>query len=149
MRPQSILLFERLYLASLAIGIANFVFSFDQAVSMVQNDPELSELGLGSGFVIATSAFSFFISLLLWYLIARRASSIAKWILVVLTALGFVFMLFDPSNYGGVAGAVTWITTILQLVALVFLFRGDARAWFDEVRASKRKERPSGSVTLK
>lgn len=148
MRPQSILMFERLYLASLAIGIVNFVLSFDQAVSMVQNDPELAELGLGSGFVIATSSFSFLISLLLWYLIARRASSIAKWILVILTAFGFIFMLFDSSSYGGVSGTITWITTILQLVALVFLFRPDAKDWF---RASKRPERekPEGGVTLK
>ena len=58
-----------------------------------------------------------------------RASNIAKWILVVMTLLGLLFVNLDAGQLGSLAGIASLAVTILQLVAIVLLFRADARAW--------------------
>ena len=77
-------------------------------------------------------AISLLIPLLLWYFIARRASNIAKWILVVMTLLGLLFVNLDAGQLGSLAGIASLTVTILQLVAIVLLFRADARAWLSD-----------------
>jgi drug/metabolite transporter (DMT)-like permease len=77
-------------------------------------------------------AISLLIPLLLWYFIARRASNIAKWILVVMTLLGLLFVNLDPGQLGSLAGIASLAVTILQLVAIVLLFRADARTWLSD-----------------
>lgn len=131
MRPPSIVLFDRLFLASLVIGVINAVLSFEAMQSELAANPDTAALGWGSGMVIAIIAFSLLIPLLLWYLIAYRASGIAKWILVVLTVGGLLFMGIDLENLLSLATIGTLVVTVLQLVAIVMLFRPDAKAWFD------------------
>lgn len=131
MRPQSIVTFERLFLASLAVGVVNFVLGYDKAVAALQNDPNAQQLGLGGGFATAIFAVGTGIYLLLWFLIARKAINIAKWILIVLIALSVVSLLsaltkafaFDTTT---VLGLVTYG---LEVAAAVQLFRKDAVAW--------------------
>ena len=89
MRPQSIVLFERLFLASLVL---------ERARLRAQLRADDGDLARRSGHAAArprqrirdrhrwSSAYAIY--LLLWYLIARKASNVAKWILVVFTALG-------------------------------------------------------------
>ena len=129
MRPTSIVLFERLFLLSLAIALVNGFLQYDALVAQVGNDPALAQLGWGSGAILVVMAISLLIPLLLWYFIARRASNIAKWILVVMTLLGLLFVNLDPGQLGSLAGIASLAVTILQLVAIVLLFRADARAW--------------------
>ncbi len=83
MRPPSIVWFERLFLLSLLIASIAMVTSFDTLVAQVEADPALAGLGWGRGAVIAISAISLLLPLVLWYFIARRASAFAKWLLVV------------------------------------------------------------------
>ena len=128
MRPTSIVLFERLFLLSLAIALVNGFLQYDALVAQVGNDPALAQLGWGSGAILVVMAISLLIPLLLWYFIARRASNIAKWILVVMTLLGLLFVNLDPGQLGSLAGIASLAVTILQLVAIVLLFRADARA---------------------
>ena len=125
MRPTSIVLFERLFLLSLAIALVNGFLQYDALVAQVGNDPALAQLGWGSGAILVVMAISLLIPLLLWYFIARRASNIAKWILVVMTLL-------DAGQLGSLAGIASLAVTILQLVAIVLLFRADARAWLSD-----------------
>ena len=72
------------------------------------------------------------IPLLLGYFISRQASNIAKWILVVMTLLGLLFVNLDAGQLGSLAGIASLTVTILQLVAIVLLFRADARAWLSD-----------------
>ena len=83
-RPPSIVWFERLFLLGLLITSIAMVTSFDTLVARVEADPALAGLGVGRGAVIAISAISLLLPLVLWYFIARRASAFAKWLLVLL-----------------------------------------------------------------
>jgi len=131
MRPKSIIMFERLFLASLALGALSVVLNYQALTDLAANDPSMRQVGLGSGFLIGILAVSYAIYLLLWYLIARRASSAAKWILVVFTVIGVL------SDLPGLAGgwnstlALSLVVYALEILAVVYLFRPDAKAWFD------------------
>ena len=132
MRPQSIVRFEQIYFAAMAVSLANTLVSFESTQSQLASDPASSQLGLGSGFLIATLAFSIGIMLLLWYLIARRASNVAKWILVVITGLGLAMMVGNGSALAAMAPlamVLTLVSSALQIASLVFLFRRDATEW--------------------
>ena len=109
MRPASIIWFERLFLLGLALGLVNGMIQFDTALAQIESDPKLAQLGWGTGFVVTVMAISLLIPLLLWFLIARRASNIAKWVLVIFTVPGLFFL---PSS-----------------AAISFLFKRDAREW--------------------
>jgi hypothetical protein len=128
MRPRSIVMFERLFLASLVVSAVSSVLVYNTFVA----DPAMQELGFGTPFLVGAFAFSFGLYLLLWFLIARKASNIAKWILVVFLALGVVSYAasltieFTPGA-GEVLGLLAYV---LEVAAVVFLFRTDAADWF-------------------
>ena len=129
MRPTFIVLFERLFLLSLAIALVNGFLQYDALVAQVGNDPALAQLGWGSGAILVVMAISLLIPLLLWYFIARRASAFAKWLLVLLTVAGLLFLEIDIARVTAADTLMTLLVTLLQLVAIVLLFRADARAW--------------------
>ena len=94
MRPPSIVNFERLFLAALALGLIGLVLGFDAATAQLARESALRQLGIGaSELLIGVSAAWLAIYLLLWFLIARKASNVAKWILVILSAIGAIFFL--------------------------------------------------------
>ena len=82
MRPKSIILFERLYLASIAVTAINTWLTYDRTLGQMERDPTLGALGWGAGMFMAVLAVSLLVSLLLYYLVAYRANVIAKWVLV-------------------------------------------------------------------
>lgn len=129
MRPKSIVLFDRIFLASLALAALNTFLSFDETLNQINADPAMADLGIGAGFIVAISAFSLGISLLLWYFIAHRASNTAKWILVIMTVAGFAIIGFDPEQTLSLANILSFVTALLSLAAIVILFRSDARVW--------------------
>ncbi|UZK70369.1 hypothetical protein OKW76_04805 [Sphingomonas sp. S1-29] len=131
MRPVSIVRFEQAYLAALLLGVLNILLSWDMLSAAYSADPNAAVLG--TGFLIGSLAVSYGISLLLWFLTARKASSIAKWFLVVLFAFGVLSLLYSlamGSWDGGLTGLFGVVGLLLQAVAVYFLFRPDARAWF-------------------
>jgi hypothetical protein len=133
MRPASIDLFDKLYLTSVAISIVQAAVSFKVSAANLQADPATARFGFGSGFLIVTMLISFSISFLLWFLIARRASNIAKWILIVLTAISVPMVIASfptVAASGTMVVLLTVITTALSLASIVCLFRRDAREWF-------------------
>ncbi len=133
MRPESIVMFERLYLGALALGVVNLALSWSSTQEYMANDPAVAAAGLGSGFFISTTLMGFAIPLLLWYFIAKRGSNIAKWILVVLFGFGLISMLFSFSTMMAMRGTIGLIgvllLTALQAGAVYMLFKPDAVAW--------------------
>lgn len=128
MRPHSITMFDKLFLGSLALGVVNSLLSYGQMRDVIAADPMLA--GSGTGFIIGSIVFSLGLSLLLWYFISRRASNVAKWILVVFTVLGLLFLPSSLGMFGTLSTVLTLAVTALQIAALVFLFRPDAKAFF-------------------
>lgn len=130
MRPPSILMFERLFLASLVLSVLAFVVGYDAMNEQLANEPGMAELGLGSGFLTGAVVVSLAIYLLLWFLIARKASTVAKWILVVLLALSLISI---PAIFAATLDLIAILNIAvyaLELAAAVYLFRADAVAWF-------------------
>lgn len=131
MRPNSIVLFERLYLGSLVVGVVNLVLSYERIVAQMQSDPAVAQLGWGAGAVIVMFSLGMAVSLVLWYFIARRGSSIAKWFLVAFTAIGLLSLPTTLATATGPALIMAVVINLMQLVAVVMLFRADAKPWFD------------------
>jgi hypothetical protein len=128
-RPPSIIDFERAYLASLALGIVNTTIHW-QAIEQSFEDPALQVLG-GPGAIVGILAFGMAISLLLWFFIARRASTVAKWIYVVFIAFGVVGIISNLATLPlGTQLILNVVAQLLQLFAAWLLFKPDARAWF-------------------
>ncbi|CAN5366005.1 hypothetical protein BH09PSE4_BH09PSE4_09280 [soil metagenome] len=136
-RPQSIILFERLYLGALALGILNTALNWSAAGAIIADEPALA--GVASWYQPVATAIGIAIPLLLWYFIARRGSPVAKWIMVVLSALaaaGLVWSLSVGSANLSLIGILGIITVLLNLAAAWTLFRPDAKPWFGEVPAA-------------
>jgi hypothetical protein len=132
MRPRSIVLFDRLFLASIVLSLLQSFYSFSSARAELAADPAAAELGLGSGFMAGSIGISVAISLLLWWLVAHRAGNIAKWILTVLSAIGVVMLPWTLAGPGvdAVVLTLTLAANAMVLAAIFFLFQQDARDWF-------------------
>ena len=134
MRPNSIRQFDRYFLASIALGLFNSVLSASDSLAMLNSDPATAQAGFSLAFVITTSVFVLGMPLLLWFFISRMASNVAKWILVVMTVLGLLMlplMLPRMMEYKTATLVITGVLTLLQLFAITFLFRADAKAWLE------------------
>lgn len=127
MRPASIQWFERIYLATLVIGLGNLLIHFGTLSTVMGN--------VGSTMTVAMLSFAagIAISLLFWYLVARRASNIAKWFLVALVVIGLIGL---PSGFtmtetlGVPYVAIGALSTVLQVIATALLFTAESRRWF-------------------
>lgn len=131
MRPRSIVQFDRFFLIYMAASLLGSFLSYSSVQNQLASDPATAALGMGVGFYIISMAIGFGISFLLWWLISRRASNVAKWILTVLTAIGVLMVPMTVIGPGVDAAIVstTFVTTALSVVAVYFLFRRDAREW--------------------
>ncbi|HKX87959.1 MAG TPA: hypothetical protein VJM13_02005 [Sphingopyxis sp.] len=133
-KSSSIILFDRLFLGSLALGVLNFLFGWNETSEKLANAPEFAATGFGTGFLIATFAIGMIINLIIWYFISARASKIAKWILTVFFAIGLLSMLSNLNNPLGPKGlllGVAIVITFIQAAAVYMLFRPDSIAWFN------------------
>lgn len=132
MRPNSIVMFDRFYLASLVLGAVNFFVGYDSTIAQLEADPASAELGMaGGGFLWGTFAFGMAISLLLWFLISRKANNIARWILVVLAVIGVIGLPFSLGQLPMLQLVGSLVITAINLLAVYFLFRPDAKPWFE------------------
>ena len=141
MRPPSIVMFDRLFLGSLAVSAIGVVIGWQEMAAQLANEPGVAELGIGSGLIVGMVAVGFAISLLLWFLVAHKASNVAKWILIVLAALSLISlpgMMAGPWDLTAILGIASYV---LEIVALGFLFRDDAKAWL-------RGQRPTDPTTF-
>ncbi len=134
MQPRSITLFSRYFLASVALAAVLSALNFPALKSaLVRQDPGAASLG--DGVMILAVAVAIAALVVLWFLIAHRASNIAKWLLVAFTLVSIalqpprvmaILASLDPLALLGLVAALG------QLIAITFLFRADARAWLGQ-----------------
>ena len=133
MRPNAIRWFDRLMLAVFALSVLGGALNYPAARAQLASNAASARLG--SGFLIGIMALTLGIILLFWYLIARRASNVAKWIWIVLFVIGLAMLPSSlgrmvQTDLGPVKETLGLINAVLQGVAIFMLFRPDARAWF-------------------
>jgi len=133
MRPVSIVWFERLYLGSLILGLLSSVLNWTTIRAATLATPGASGFIASTTFIFLTLAFSFGISALFWYFIAKRGSKVAKWIFTgffVIGLLGLPATLRNPM-FGPTVTTFALINILLQLAAVICLFRPDTHDWFN------------------
>lgn len=131
-RPPSIILFERLLWTSFAISVVTTYLAWNDMMAEI----ERGAAGMRSSTAIGITVFIFAVTLAilaaLWYAIARRGSNVAKWIYVVLVALGTlqtIASLFEPNSLSTMWLGATLLATALSVGSAAVLFRADAVAW--------------------
>ena len=138
LQPKSIERFEQIFFLSLVVSLVMFVLNWDQSMEAVQQNPAAAAIAVPM--MIGFAIIGYGISILLWFLIARRGNEVAKWIYVVLFALGALGALIGVLM-GGRPGVPTpsVLTRVGQIVNLVlgiagvwFLFQPDTRPWFNK-----------------
>lgn len=155
MRPNSVITFERLYLVSLAIVVAQQIAGYFLARDVFARMPNGQELStaMNSAILLVIFAFVFLlligIPLLLWWLAARKRVEVAKWLLVAVSVISILYWLAgalvwaimpippaesaafdDVWNVQPILIALDGLSELIGVVALVFLFRRDATEWF-------------------
>jgi hypothetical protein len=130
MRPNSIKWFERLFLATLAIGLfqAGYAWQGETTTSSVP-------------FVLFVTIAVFLIILVLILLVSRKRNRVAMWILVAFFVIGIpaFYKVLTSGQFFGVA-SISVFQTILELIALIFLFTPTSRAWLSRNEGSKLTE---------
>jgi hypothetical protein len=133
MRPQAIRNFERLSLLAVAIAAIVLLLNWNLFVAAVRM--RVLGTGIEAGLIVLSLLYLGLLVLLI-LLISRRASLVAKWILVLIIALELVYTV--PAIPGMLrAGPIGWAETVqllIQLAAIVLLFTPAARTWFREAR---------------
>lgn len=122
-----------MYWLSVALSVINILTSYG----------ELRAYAIRQGAAAAGPMIAIFLALLsgllFWFFIAKRASNVAKWLLVVFSALSFL-QLPDAVAYSRMLGwtyGVTFAASGLALLAaLAMLFRADAIAWLTNREAA-------------
>ena len=101
-------------------------------IERLEADPAVTEMGMATaGFMFGALGVSVAISLLLWFLISRKAITVAKWILTVFTVIGALMIPFSLEAMGLVSIIFALVITAMQLAAIWMLFRPDAKVWFE------------------
>lgn len=132
-RPLSIRKFEICYLGALAVGAVNTMLNW----SRYYVNPAVSraEVVIGAWYLPTVTALGYLIPLVLWYFAARTGSVVAKWIIVVLFALGALGVLAGIALHSfpsSLAAVLSVSAFILNAVAVWQLFQPDTRSWFGE-----------------
>jgi predicted membrane channel-forming protein YqfA (hemolysin III family) len=131
MRPASIVLFERLVLLGIVLGIINTVLVWDEL------NAQVAQTGMGSGAVIGIQVVTTLLYLLLIWFISRHGSPVAKWIYVVLAGIGLVVGLAgigQTMELGMTSAILSIVSYVITAVAIWLLFRPDSKAWFSDGR---------------
>ena len=125
-RPPSIRWFERIVYLNQLVAIAS-TYAAWEAIREIA-DPSFAP----PRFMFYLLAVVIAVNLLLMWLIAYRASNVARWILVVLIGLSFWSLANIPAflRFGHTYFALALLQYLLSAVSVWLLFRRDARRWF-------------------
>ena len=124
--PPAIRTFERMQIVALAVGWLNATYTY-RTVLHDRVSPFV--------FAVALVTVSVVIGLLV-FLISRRRSTYAKWLLIVLSALAtapWAALLRRSGVVADWAGVLGLFQGGLQIVSLFYLIHPAARAWFGRV----------------
>lgn len=137
MRPQSIVRFEQAYLASIVLWFINLATNWNTRLATVERDPRFGGnpqmLQMAEWMMIGTAALGVLIWALLWYFTARRGANWARWVLVIflaVSAIGLPFTLMNATLVGTIPTILIVTSFALNAVAVLMLFRPDAKIWF-------------------
>ena len=127
--PVSIKRFSRTFLGWVVLNIVYSLITLDLQRAVLSRNPQTAGF---NNLPIFSLVFMTAIAMLLWFLIVKRASSVARWTLTII----FVFItLWTLRSIGAVATAETLPAVLIiallicQVLTIVFLFAPDARAW--------------------
>ena len=130
MRPQSIIRFERIFFVYWIAGIIGSVLLWQYRLAVFYATPGSAMFSKSLPAWVA--AIGFAVQLLLWWLIARVGSAVAKWVYVVLIACAAVALvaslsmpLAPPIQLTGLIAGLL----VLRIAAAAMLFRTDAVDW--------------------
>ena len=126
MRPKSIRRFEFLFLLQAAASILAILVNYGQLRQQAIN------AGASPSGPIGGVLLTLLVGLPLWFFIARRASNIAKWVMVLLSGLTFLTLPggFAKAHQIGISYELLFGLSIVGwFAALAMLFRCDASAW--------------------
>jgi hypothetical protein len=129
MRPTTIVYFERLVFATLALGILQSSLRWNNLTKMVGLDRVLLIQGLNLAIVALLT--------LLTLLISRRRSKIAMWISIAMFSIGlpmFFVIVAKGLLFGSglISGLISAIQVVAQVTAYSLLFTPSARSWMND-----------------
>ena len=138
MQPESIRKFTLFYLGSLVVSLVATFVGYDVLMAQVEAQSAATGLAMGNGAIVGGIVLNVAITLLLWYLVARKGFVIAKWIVVLL----FLFTVVTSISgifAGGLAvhEGLSLLSIVLAAAAVYFLFQPDAKAWFAGERTTE------------
>lgn len=125
-RPKDIEWFAYIQIAVMVVGFINGLINWDALIATPGNSVLMQ---------IASQSVSYIITFTLLYFIVMRASNVARWILVVISGLGFLFLIpLLLTNAVPIPGGkiVPSIMTLASLASFYFLFTPAARRWFSK-----------------
>jgi hypothetical protein len=135
MRPRSIMLFEILSLAAVAVFALTLAMSWHSVMAKVH--ASIRGAGIEPAVMVLAALYVGLLVLLI-FLTSRRGSAAAKWlftILVLVTLATSVPGLLSMTR-GGIVGWTQILQLILQAAGLWFLFVPASRTWLREWRAA-------------
>ncbi|EDL49739.1 hypothetical protein [Erythrobacter sp. SD-21] len=139
MRPKAIRTFELLYFGAIVLVLANAVR--DYAAMRESAAGDLVRRGLDPDtLLVASIAFVVGIMVVLWFMAARLRVGFVRYVMVGLLAWQAwpVVTALSEDRGGGIIVAAA--SVVLQLLAIVFSFLPEARAWFAGDDASLRSD---------
>jgi hypothetical protein len=143
MQPKSIKRFDLFYLVSLAVYVIGFFLSYDDTLALAREQyaaagSDMNPSPLITGFFVFWMA----LGLLLWWLISSKGSNGAKWVLVALfVLLELIATIYSIATNAlpppSVGMGLSLLSIVLKGVAIFYLFRPDAIAWFEREKAPR------------
>ena len=125
-RPKDIEWFAYIQIGVIIVGFINGLINWDALISMPGNSANQQ---------IATQVIGYSITFALLYFIVMKASNAARWICVVLTVMGTLFIipiLFISTIPMPGGKVMPLLLSIAPLISLWFLFTPASRIWFDK-----------------
>ncbi len=125
-RPRSVALFERLYVSSQAASILAIFLHYGTLRSAAIANGSSPAGPIVGVFLILV------ISVPLWFFIVRRASNIAKWITIILFAIGLLGLPSSLSKTLAVGPAyfvLSLLALVLSIGSVIMLFKQDSVFW--------------------
>lgn len=130
MKPATIRRFDLFYLAWVVLTVVDFFLQRDAYVAQVDAQASASGVALGATYVVVLFAIWILVMLLLWFMVSRKRSVVAKWIIVALTLLGVFGVPNVFSHALTLPGIVALLSLVVSVVASYSLFGAQAKAWF-------------------
>lgn len=143
-KPPSIGRFEQFWWGSLVFwGIGTWL-GWERTANALAADPRTA--GVAALALWGNVAITAVVTALFWWLAARRASVIGKWLVVAAAAWNAVRMLillvglFGQRTFHPLSQTSLFLAAALTIAAAVILFREDAREWFGESDPEREEE---------